>query len=665
MTDISALEVYAGQMSEAASMAVSAAETQRQIVNGNEVTDVPTESGSVPTLAKQAVLAQAKVTASLAEVASQMAGAMTYATTAQGLAGTSNGGYFSVPSASSQEYLILYKNAAGVAEEKARYPSAVAAQRATGLAEAAYAMGVPRPLPDDMPWAVTDEFYQPILGVNAKKGVVHAVLDRLPGLNLIGDYSWVIADANGVVLLGVRWSGEVVGYGLAMTQVSAYTDGPMGAQDVFVLVDDVPYQVTSSGDNFSPVVGAGVLAYMHREGAVSRVNADLPVPGSFAPFITKMWHLLSSGQSLSMGDKTVTTTLQPPAANRLFTLKDGVRLTDQTGTLTADMVAPFKPLTAKVQESPIVQMSAQINRLRGLPSNAGTLTSVHGRNAQTIAQLSKGTVFYSNMMTAVGAAKAECVNKNYAYEVPFVDWIQGEADNAAAPGVYSTSLLQLQSDYQTDIKALCGQPTSVPILLDQISNWTAYNRTFSNVPMEQLQAALQYPERFVCAGPKYWLPTVVDGVHLTTESSMRAGAMHARAAMAIINGERWLPTHATSAVRAGAKVTVKFHTPFGPLVVDTKAVSDPGNWGLRYVDETGEKTIAAVRHIGSNTIELTLSAVPTGVTAFVGIADVGVSGNPGGPTTGARACLRDSSTDKDGYGQPVFNWACHQQITVI
>ena len=141
--------------------------------------------------------------------------------------------------------------------------------------------------------------------------------------------------------------------------------------------------------------------------------------------------------------------------------------------------------------------------------------------------------------------------------------------------------------------------------------------------------------------------------------------MHARAAMAIINGEHWLPTHATSAVRVGAKVTVKFHTPFGPLVVDTKEVSDPGNWGLRYMDETGVKSISNVRHVGGNTIELTLSAVPTGLTAFVGIADVGVSGNPGGPTTGARACLRDSSADKDGYGQPVYNWACHQQITVI
>jgi hypothetical protein len=129
MTDISALEAYAGQLSEAAALATASAQTQRQIVNGDELTDVPTESGSVPTLAKQAVLAQAKVTASLAEVASQMAGAMTYKTTALGIAGTLPGGFFSVPSASDKEYLLLYENVAGLAVATGKsYPSALAVQ---------------------------------------------------------------------------------------------------------------------------------------------------------------------------------------------------------------------------------------------------------------------------------------------------------------------------------------------------------------------------------------------------------------------------------------------------------------------------------------------------------------------------------------------------------
>lgn len=47
-----------------------------------------------------------------------------YATTAAGIAATSNGQYFSVPSATATEYLILYLNNAGTAVEQKRYPSA-------------------------------------------------------------------------------------------------------------------------------------------------------------------------------------------------------------------------------------------------------------------------------------------------------------------------------------------------------------------------------------------------------------------------------------------------------------------------------------------------------------------------------------------------------------
>lgn len=141
MTDISALEVYTGQLSEAAALATASAQKQQQIVNGDASTDVLVESGPVPTLAKQAVMAQAKVTASLMEVASQLAGAMTYATTALGLVGTNNTGYFSVPSPEALEGLIFYQNVAGAAVEVDRYANnrAVVLARTPWLARDAVA----------------------------------------------------------------------------------------------------------------------------------------------------------------------------------------------------------------------------------------------------------------------------------------------------------------------------------------------------------------------------------------------------------------------------------------------------------------------------------------------------------------------------------------------
>lgn len=599
----------------------------------------------------------------ISDLASQMSGAMVYTSVSLGLAGTVVGGHFSVVSPESDEYLILYRNAAGVATEVDRYANATGTRIATDTAQAALELSPSRTLSTEFPWAVTDKNLSPILGVR-EDGVAHAILDQLPGLALLGDYAWAITDAQKVVLIGVKWSGEVVIFNQASATPQAYTDGPIGGRDVFVLVGGVPYQVSSTGDNFSPMVSGGKVAYIHRNGPTSQQVEDLPVAGSLAGFVNLVLHILCSGQSVQMGYTSTVTTLQPPTANRLLTINDGVRLTNEDDTLLSSMVAPFKPLTAKTLETPAVQLSAQINRLRGLPSNAALLTSVHGRGGRGITSLWKGSTYYANSITAVTAAKAECDAKGYAYRVPLVDWVQGENDRAAAAGVYYGRLLQLQSDYQTDIQAITGQSQGVPLLLDQISNWTAYGDVESNVPLEQLQVALDYPDRFVCAGPKYWAQTSSDGIHLPEANSMRLGAMHARAAMAIINGGAWLPTHCLSAVRDGLEVTLKFHTPHGPLVIDKVNVADPGNLGIRWIDDTATAAISSVKLLGDNTVVVTLSALPTGANPKIGIADTGTTLAHGGPTAGPRSCLRDNSKDLDGYGQPVYNWACHQRIAV-
>lgn len=599
----------------------------------------------------------------MANLSTLLGGAMPYTSVALGLAGTADGTNFSVLSSAQDEYVKVYRNQAGVAEYVDSYPNADATRNADAMARTALSQMPPRSLADGMPWAVVDQDYRAILGVK-ENGAAHALLDTLPGLDLLGDYAWAVVDSQGVVLLGIKWSGEVVTFGQSTGAVAAYADGPVGAQDIWVLVDGTPYQVTSSGDNFSPQVSSGRLSYIRRGTSVASVTVDVPVAGSVAPFVQALLHILGYGQSLAMGDTSVVQTTQPPTANRLLTIQGGVMLVDQETTLTDAMVVPFKPLVSVVREVPVVQLSGQLNRLRGVPSNAGLLTSAHGRNGRTIAQLSKGSLYYSNLLTAVASSKAEATRLGLTYRVPFVDWIQGEADRNMAQETYLAALLQLQSDLDTDIRAASGQSEPVPMLLDQISNFTNYGLVSSFVPLAQLQAALDYPDRFACAGPKYWVPSNTDGTHLTGDSYTRIGCMHMRAAEALIRGGRWLPTHAISAVRTGAVVVVRFHTPSGPLTVDTGNVSDPGYWGIRYVDDASSASVSKVRLLGENLLEVTLSSVPTGANPYIGIADAGIAGQPLGPTTGARACLRDNSPDRDGQGRPVYNWACHQRIAV-
>jgi hypothetical protein len=113
-------------LSEAAQVALAASGKQREYVEADSSTVIQTENGPVPSLARQALLADNKIGLALQDVAAQMAGAMTYTTVSAGLAAVPNGGFFSVPSADSNEYLISYQNVAGVAVEKGRYPSSKA-----------------------------------------------------------------------------------------------------------------------------------------------------------------------------------------------------------------------------------------------------------------------------------------------------------------------------------------------------------------------------------------------------------------------------------------------------------------------------------------------------------------------------------------------------------
>jgi len=86
-------------------------------------------TADAPTLAAQAAAEAAAAAAQLAEVGAETARDSSwvnnriYATTAAGIAATTSGQYFSVPAALNDEYLILYLNNAGVANEIKRYPS--------------------------------------------------------------------------------------------------------------------------------------------------------------------------------------------------------------------------------------------------------------------------------------------------------------------------------------------------------------------------------------------------------------------------------------------------------------------------------------------------------------------------------------------------------------
>lgn len=539
--------------------------------------------------------------------------------------------------------------------------AAVRADVSDGAINSLVATVPPPSLSGQMPWVVAGSDGQPILGVK-DDGTVHAILDRLPGLDMLDSrFRYANCDENGYVLWGIQWDGQI--YVLGQSNV-ANTHAMIVRGDLWAIgPDGLAVQVTEALEVSAPTLSGGTINYLVRVGGgLVPATAQIPASNAWAAFVTTVLHVLGYGQSLAMGTSSTVNTVRPQCANRQRTLKIGVQLADQDGMLEAADCLPLRGLVANTLEAPIVQHMGQLQRIGGMPLHAGLVASLHGRGGATVAQLSKGSRYYSNAMTAAQAVYSDSAALGLAHRVPYIDMIQGEADRTAAPGAYTTSLLQLQSDFDADVRAITGQTGTIPMLLDQISNWTSYNIATSNVPLEQLDMARQYPQRAVCAGPKYWIQTGTDGTHQPSIGSRQNGAMHARAAAAIMAGIAWYPTHCIAATRVANVVTLKFYTPYGRLVADTVSVSDPGNLGIRWVDDTNSASVSSVRVNLDNTVTVTLSGTPTGTNGYIGIADIGVPGAGGGPFTGPRACLRDSSTDKCGDGLPLYNWACHQRV---
>jgi hypothetical protein len=102
MSDLPTIETlvsYAGALSEAAAQANTASAKQHQLINGDAQTDVLTESGPVPSHAKQARLYLEAIPDAVSDLSSLMADGKIHATVAAGLLATVNDQSFYVESA--------------------------------------------------------------------------------------------------------------------------------------------------------------------------------------------------------------------------------------------------------------------------------------------------------------------------------------------------------------------------------------------------------------------------------------------------------------------------------------------------------------------------------------------------------------------------------------
>lgn len=361
-------------------------------------------------------------------------------------------------------------------------------------------------------------------------------------------------------------------------------------------------------------------------------------------------HFLLHGQSLAVGVKgQPAISLTQPYSNVAF---------DKGPRAIPDQIRDLKPLVEDNTEAPDGQTDAGETACSGCANYftqlGGTqivLASCAGHSGWRIDQLNKGTEWYNTYVigqVTLGHDLVEWYGNNY--ECPAMGWIQGASDQLAGTtkSQYKTLLVGLQSDFDTDVKAISGQATTVKLLTGQTAY---YARLSNNIPLAQYEAARDNAN-IIMVGPQYQFDTV-DGTHLPNIAYKHFGYLFGRALYEVVTNGTWIPTQPTSVSAVGKVITIAFNVPSSPLVFDTVELPLATDYGFSVKDDTRTNTITDIQIIDSTNVQITvqydLAANPK---VRYGLDYLGSGLNI---TGGASGNLRDSDTGTWSYGGSTYN----------
>lgn len=165
-----------------------------------------------------------------------------------------------------------------------------------------------------------------------------------------------------------------------------------------------------------------------------------------------------------------------------------------------------------------------------LPSHPTVFVNV-AAGGSTIAQISKGTTPYANMLAAVQALKTR-------YSWVIVDLIlfsQGTSNDATTKSAYKTSALTFYSDSNTDLKAITGQTKTIEIWCEHWPSVTGPTYTGGGLGPQDAMLEMHSEALASPANPRFMIGVTTgdepygDSYHLTATARFRSGARWANA----------------------------------------------------------------------------------------------------------------------------------------
>jgi hypothetical protein len=374
-------------------------------------------------------------------------------------------------------------------------------------------------------------------------------------------------------------------------------------------------------------------------------------------------HMLFYGQSLSVGSGSPVLTTTQPYNN--LTFSGGVRVSggdySAAQALIEDTRTGLDGSTAA--ESCCSSAANHACALSVSPTTFIIFASTAGHSGYQISQLSKGQDWYTILTDHVSHAYNLARDGGRSYEVKAICYLQGEndADHGTTYATYRAALIQLQSDVETDIKAITGQATSVQFITYQLSYYITTN---PYIALALLDVALN-ASKFYIATPMYHIP-YADGGHPTNVGYDIVGAYFGRSFKVLVQDSA-APKFIKplTATKSGTTITVSFTVPVSPLVLDTVGLASTTNYGFKVTDDSGTLTLSGFSIVSNTQVQFsvnrTLSTNPV-VRYALDYLGTGLI-----ITGGASGNLRDSETDTvvvSGTTYNLWNVCPHFQLSI-
>lgn len=408
-----------------------------------------------------------------------------------------------------------------------------------------------------------------------------------------------------------RWIEKLTGY------VGYNSDN-----DDFIIKDEdgnIALSIDKDGVFEIAKLGAGTVALIKAAIGSSSATPDTLIKTKINFIFADINHVVTYGQSLSVGQTEAVISTEPVYGN-LLTFGNSVLTSAYSEDYPANL-GSFGPLkertyttTPLLNETPTTGTCEKLYKdilssSFSYDKRLKILGSAPGQGATTVAQLSKGTSYYSRVIADVTAGKNNSESLGKTYKCYAVTWTQGESDyiSGTSKSAYKTALKQLSIDLNNDIKVITGQSEDIRFITYQTATISDYAET-PTIALAQYELSIEN-DNIIEMGTSMYFMEYNDNFHLKAVYSKLLGIYYGKA----LSQEFFKPIYPIGHLIKGNNIELVFNVPQKPLVFESLTTSSTiTNQGFEVI-KAGVNILTSVELMGDGiSIKLLCSESPAG-----------------------------------------------------